>query len=339
MNIRYRPLFTVAINHSYCTSACRDMDFFVPQETGILMQNGKILTRLNDGMLQVFYEADDSNAPISDITGQTLTFGLRLKNPYFDNVTAPTLIETGLMPFHANAATPGNLDAAIGVQLAGGLYSHAPQKTNRPVILSLADRDGHIAMTQTLAAPGASEAFDLRGLPCGVWTMTEDYGSGLIQQRIILLNPDLRDTGAWGVVAIKVATSFYTSPAAFALNFTARQQRLQYYIVASKFGTTEFDQLGMVDAGFIDEVRAEVKFDKVLPAAFTPADVSPSLLGETGDGNIRVVLFQSQTPVARRERGLKKIHLQRNGDVLIEHLPQPSPDRAAAQVIIHLTKP
>lgn len=342
MNLRFRPLFTVGTSHAYYnddTTAGRDVDFFVPDETRDALRGGRLLARELDGMLHVLYEADENDAPVSDIAGQTLYFGVCLNNPYFGNFSTPVIAEPGLTPLYANATSPGALNAAIGVQLVAGLYAHVPQETNRPLTLSLADRNGNTVLTQVLATTGAAAAFDLRALPSGVWTMTEDYGNSLVHHRTILLDPDLRDRGVWGVLAIEVAAAFYAAPAAYTLNFTPRQETLKYYIVASKFGPTEFDQLGVVDAGFVDEARAEVKFDKVLPAAFTPADFAPSLLGDEGDGSTRIVLFRSQTPIARRERGLRKIHLQRNGDILIEHLPQPSADRSQAQLIIHLSKP
>jgi hypothetical protein len=51
------------------------------------------------------------------------------------------------------------------------------------------------------------------------------------------------------------------------------------------------------------------------------------------------LLFRSQAPVARRQRGRRKIQLNRNGEVLIEHLPQPGAERATADLIVHLSKP
>lgn len=335
MSIRFRPLFTLAIDHPYYSEGCRDFDFYAPTNTRNALRKGRLLMRQLDGVLHVVCEVDGSNVPINDMSGQTLYFGLQLNNPYFNNFSEPVIANSDLTPLYMNTIAPDALDAAIGVQQIAGLYTHQPQEAMRPVVLSLADADNHVVNTQTVAASGEGVTFDMRNLLGEVWTMTEEYGGGVIRHRTLFYDQDLRPASVWGIVAIKIDASLYTTPAAFKIHFTPRQETLKYYVVASKFSDTEFDQLQVTDAGFLDQARTEVKFDKVLPAAFTPADVSPSLLG---DGSAHIALFQSQTLVARSQRGLRKIHLQRNSDVVIEHLPQPGADRTQAQLIIHLSK-
>jgi len=53
----------------------------------------------------------------------------------------------------------------------------------------------------------------------------------------------------------------------------------------------DVDHLEVSDAGFTDEGRPEIKFTKVVPVDFTPAEVPVALFG---NGNIKVVLFKSQ---------------------------------------------
>jgi hypothetical protein len=338
MSIRFSPLLTVGVRHAYYTDAvCRDLGFFAPPGNGVTLRAGKLLVRELDGMLHVLYEADESNAPLSSIAAQILYFGLRLNNMYFDNFTAPVIPPASsplpLTPFYGNSIAPGTLDAPIGVQLAAGLYAHTPQETTRPVTLSLSDNDGHIVATQVLTTPGEAGAFDLRGLPRGIWNIGEDYGGGVTRSRQLFVDPDLRDMGGmgiWGLLAIKIDAAFYATPPAFSIVFTPREESLKYYVVANNFNPAEFAQLNVIDAGFTDEGRPELKFNKKV------SDLAPALLG--GDG-ASIALFESQTAIARRQKGLRKIHLNRNGDVLIEHLPQPGPDRSQAQQIIHLSKP
>ena len=187
-----------------------------------------------------------------------------------------------------------------------------------------------------LATGDGAGTFDLRMLPEGVYRIDEDAGGGSVATAQLYVSAELRNAGAWGILAVKIDAGMYAAPAAFSINFTARQQQLKYFVVASNFTPTEFDQLDISDKGFGDESRTEVTFDKVPTASFTAADIAPSLLD---DGTGRIVMFRSQAPVARRERGLRKLQLNRNGDVLVEHLPQPGADRAQAHLIVHLTKP
>jgi hypothetical protein len=150
------------------------------------------------------------------------------------------------------------------------------------------------------------------------------------------VSPELQSAGLWGLVAITIDAGFYASPPTFTLEFTARKEQLKYFVVANQYNDSEFGLLNVVDRG--ETGRAVVLFDKVLPSLFSSTDVSPALLGDAS----RVVMFRSQLPVARNERGFRNIQLKRNGDeesVLVSHLPQPSGDRPLAHFIIHLSKP
>ncbi len=151
------------------------------------------------------------------------------------------------------------------------------------------------------------------------------------------LDPELAREGVFGAVEVRIAASLYDAPAAFEIAFAARQETLKYYLVVKRYSAAELDQLTVSDAGFDEEGRPEVRFTKVPAASFTPAEIPPALLG--GGGDATVLLFQSQAPVARRQRGRRKIQLNRNGEVLIEHLPQPGAERATADLIVHLAKP
>lgn len=150
------------------------------------------------------------------------------------------------------------------------------------------------------------------------------------------VDPDLAKEGVFGVVEVRIAAGFYDAPAAFEIAFAARQETLRYYLVVSRYSDAELAQLTVSDAGFGEEGRPEVKFTKVPAAGFAPDEIPPALLG---GGAATVVLFRSQAPVARRRRGRRKIQLNRNGEVLIEHLPQPGAERPSSDLIVHLSKP
>ena len=150
------------------------------------------------------------------------------------------------------------------------------------------------------------------------------------------LEPELAREGVFGVVEVRIAAGLYDVPAAFEIAFAARQETLRYYLVVRRYSDAELAQINVSDAGFGEEGRPEIKFTKVPAAAFAPDEIPPALLG---GGDAEVMLFRSQAPVARRQRGRRKIQLNRNGEVLIEHLPQPGAERPSSDLIVHLSKP
>jgi hypothetical protein len=151
-----------------------------------------------------------------------------------------------------------------------------------------------------------------------------------------LADPELARQGAFGVVEVRIDSDLYKTPAAFEIAFAAREETLRYYLVVRRYSASELDQLRVSDAGFTEEGRPEIRFDRVAAGDFTETEIPPGLLG---NGDATVVLFRSQAPVARRQRGRRKIQLSRNGEVLVEHLPQPGAERATADLIVHLSKP
>jgi len=151
-----------------------------------------------------------------------------------------------------------------------------------------------------------------------------------------LADPELVREGIFGLVEARIDAGFYAAPAVFEIAFAAREETLRYYLVVKRYSTADIDQLTVADTGFTDDGRDEVRFTKVPAAAFTPAEIAPALLG---GGDATVLLFRSQAPVARRQRGRRKIQLRRNGEVLVEHLPQPGAERATSDLIVHLSKP
>jgi hypothetical protein len=140
----------------------------------------------------------------------------------------------------------------------------------------------------------------------------------------------------FGVVEIAIAKEFYSAPRAFQIAFQAREETLQYYIVASNYPPADFDQLAVADAGFSLEQRPEVKFTKVPAGAFTPAEIPTSILG---NADVKVVLFRSQAPVARRAQGRQRLQLSKNGEPIIGNLCQPGAERSNSDLIVHLAKP
>jgi hypothetical protein len=336
MIIQYQILWSLRITHSYYGGTCPDFEFIVPAEAANTARGGRLLFKVLDGVLHLLFEADDGGAPRVSIAGARLRVGLRLINPAFSNFTEFSSLGTGT-PAYRNGAAPTALDAPESRTLVAAVFSHALSQTGRPVTVTLKDASGLPLSLQTVTAENdrPSVSFDLSGVEPGALSIDEDYGGGNVRSTLYYLHPELQAAGVFGIVDIDIASAFYSSAPAFAIGFNARQQTLKYYFVVNNHTDAEFNSLGVADSGFTEEARPEIAFTRVLAAAFTSDELSPSLLAS---GDARLVLFKSNAAVARQQPAPRKIQLRRSSDVLIEHLPQPSADRPDANLIIHISK-
>jgi hypothetical protein len=337
MTIRFKTLFTLAVTHAYYGGACRDLGFVLPPGVEPLLRGGRLTAKVLDGRLHVLFEAAEDGTPVASMAGRILRIGLKLLNPHFPNFTVLPVDPASGVALSTNAADPDALGAPQAVRLTGPIFSHALQQADHPVTVTLLNADGLTLAEQTVSDAGRAEvSFDLTGQEPGLRKLEELYPGNVKRTADLYLDPELAREGVFGVAEVRIDAGFYNAPAAFNIAFEARQETLRYYLVVKRYTATEIDQLSVSDAGFTEEGRPEVTFTKVPAASFTPAEIPPSLLG---DAEATVVLFRSQAPVARRERGRRKIRLNRNGDVLVEHLPQPGAERATADLIVHLSKP
>lgn len=333
MTTTFRTLFTLTVVHDYYSAGCLDFDFVVSSGTAGLLRNGKLIAKVRDGKLHILYEADDNGIALSNLAGSRLQFGMKLLNPLFSNYTEfaiPT-------PLYRNMVATGSLDPAMEVALTGRLLRHAISKTIRPVTLAVSDPAGHLLKTETITETNnrPTTSFDLSGQTAGVYIVVESYPSES-GTATYYFDDELVQAGAFGVVEIMIDNGFYSVPASFTIDFRARRDMLKYYVVATNYNSTEFEQLSVSDDGYAEEERPRIDFTKVLPTDFTADEIQPEMLAKTGD---RVVLFKSQALVARQEKARKKIQLSKNGDVLIKHLPQAGADRTSGDVVIHISKP
>jgi hypothetical protein len=340
VKISFAPLAEVSVAHSYYPGACTDIEFVASRGTLELMRGGRVLVRDLGGSLRLLYEAESPGIPLSSLAGKILCFGLRLRNPCFDNVTKPVISDGTLAPYYANAVAPGVLDAPVGVSLVAGVYSHTPLLPQRPVALTLRSAAGSALDFQSLDQAAAS--YDLRRLPAGEYSVEESYGAGVVRQRRLFIDTELQAAGVWGLLTLRVDANFYASAPKLTLAFEARSETLNYYVVTRRLQDEEFDALKVTDAGFSAEGRPEItfeRFDSPLPPSFLSESVLLPPAPEPDEPSARVAVFQSQTQVARRQRGLTKLRLARGATVLIEHLPLPGPERPNAELIVHLSKP
>lgn len=141
---------------------------------------------------------------------------------------------------------------------------------------------------------------------------------------VISLPMELQRQGIFGIIEITLDNEhFYTTDPKkvpdFKISFAAREETLKYYVVAKNYTDAEIEQLTVSDQG-----NAGI--------TFTREFIEKNLLG-------RVLLFKSMTAVKRQETAREKIQLNKNGEALIKHLPQPSVSKTAADFIIQLSKP
>jgi hypothetical protein len=338
MNVQFLPLFTLQVAHAYYTGVCRDFALIVPAQTGALMRNGRLLAREVEGVLHILFEADPNGAPRVPIAGASLRLGLQLTNAYFGNVTQLPAGFPAQRLRYTNAADPQALAPAPGFSFVGDTFSHTLTQAGRPVTVTLRDAGGAAVQTDTVTAEDGRTglSYDLRGRPTGPLTVEEVFPGDVQVDTALYLDAELRQRDAAAVVEITVDEGFYGDPPAFQLAFQAKEEVLSYYVVVNGYTANEFNGLAVADAGFAAESRPQIVFDKIESAGFTAADLPVPLLAPGGE---RVVLFRSQAPLARRERGRGRIQLSRQQDVLMANLPQPGVERAKADLIIHLSKP
>ena len=241
------------------------------------------------------------------------------------------------MPFYRNAVAPNQLDPPLMVVLVGRMLGHTLAQAARPVVVTLKDAGGQPLYTETVTdePKRSTVTLDLTAVTPGMCTVEETYPDDVTLSSAYYLDPELQQQGVIGVIEIQIDSTLYTAQAAFAMTFDARHETLKYYLVIKNYTNGEINQFTVTDAGFSEEERAEVVFVKVPSSAFTEDDIPADVLA---NGGATVVLFQSQDPVVRQRRGRRKIQLMRLDEVLVEHLPQPGPDRMDANLIIHVSK-
>ena len=329
--IAFRTLWTVEIRHAFFGGACQALSFIVPPATERALAGAHAMVRERDGMLHVLIEVNEADAPLSELSGLRLLFGLKPREATFDLITSALGLPRGDVPVWDNGADTDALAGPRAVRLSGEQLRIAPRSTERPLTLRLFDA-ADVQHASTVLNLG-DEAWTLAGLYTrGEWRV-EEAAAGPALSWTLWVEPEL--LGAWGVLALTVDAGHLAVPQAFTLAFTARSDTLRYYVVARRYGEAEFNQVTVLDAGFAAEARPAIVFNRIVPANFDASHLSPALLDPSGSA--RIALFEAQSSVARRARGPVGLALHRNGDVLIGSLPQPGAERHDAQFVVHLS--
>lgn len=340
MNQRYVLLLTINVRHGYYGGECDDFEFVIPPSTATVLRNGRSLVRVGGGALQIWCDVGESDAPMAGLVGQTLWLGLRLRNTDFDNFTTPVIDLAGRSPLYSNRDNVVAFGPPDAVVLVGGVLDYVPRLSARPLNLSLLDESGATVLTHRLSADSAAHRFDLSRLPGGEYVVREQADNAEADDRVenrLVISSELNGAGFWGLVAIRVDARFREAPPQFSLAFSARRDRLKYYVIARDYSASDLRQLRVTDAGFGEEQRAQIEFERIEAESLAGDDLSAILRQGVGVGG--VILFRSTREVVRRARGYRKLQLSRNGDLLMTNLPQPSPGDTNSHFLIHLSRP
>lgn len=337
MTTKFRILFTVSIAHAYYASGCEDFEFIIPADTARALNNGRMLAKMREGKLFILVEADEANAPLVSFAGRKLRFGLKLLNPAFSNFTSMGFDSGIFKGLYRNATVPDTLNVAAGVRLIGPVFHHELTAPNRPVTVTLKNQDNQTLRTETVTVENdrPSVSFDITGQAAGACALEEVYAGGT-ETMAYYCDAELVPAAIFGIIEIQIDGSFYTTPPEFTVPFAAKEETLKYYVVAKNYTNADFNLISVTDTGFTEDGRPQLQFDKVTAGAFTPDEIPLAMLNE---GSAQVVLFKSQTTVTRKDRARRKIQLNKNGAVLITHLPQPGESKTNANLIIHISKP
>lgn len=334
MTVTVTPLLTVAVTHEFHEGPCSDLVFVFPAATSRLIKGARLVAKIKAGTLFVLATTDDAGAPIVSVAGRKLRFGLRPEEPQFANFTRGLDPSAGVL-IYRNAAAPGVLDAAKSMPLVGRSLRHAPSLPDRPVTITASPAGGPPIDPETITAEHdrPDVAFDLSLSEPGEVRVDETYPLNVKKTAQGYMDPELASEPVLGVVEIAVSQTFYSAPPTFTIPFQARLDTLKYYVVTN-YPNADVTALHIVDQGFTQQGRTEVKFTRA--PSLGAADIPASLLG---DATRKVILFTANAPTPRRRMGRRGIKLMRGAEVLIENLPQPGAGKVAADVIIHLSKP
>lgn len=319
----FHALFSVEIVHEYYRSHCPDFDFVPTPACRKTLQMGRMVAKHGEGRIDIFYEGGPQRSASIPMEGEGLVFYLRLKNGSFGNFT--DLAQQPGIPVYRNGVGSDLVSDRAG--LVGGLFRHSVQRAELPLQLVVLDRLGREAAREAIHEKcSEGHPFDLAGFPAGSYSVEERGAQGTTSTPYYL-EPEMSLHGIFAVVEIEVTKAQYQIQAEYRIRFQAKEETLRYYVVAKKFTATELGTIAVTDAATTGTIHF---------AKGTAGSAVANL--QQMEPDAKILVFSSQQPVKRNEKGREKIQLTKNGEVLIKHLPQPGPERTTGDIIIHISK-
>ncbi|RDE24676.1 hypothetical protein DV711_03545 [Motiliproteus coralliicola] len=329
----FDKLLDLNLTHDYYQGPCPDLQIEPSADTLQLLKAASIKTYTKPGGLSLYYPQDDQGLPKHSLAGQRLLLSVTTVNPAFSALTELPLADDRL-PLYRNHIDPLSLAPAQSTHRVPGRFAYPVQLNERPLTLALNDDQGNLIEQHSIStAQQTTHSLLLQQYGAGFYRITETSTSGSHEMRLIYLPRIPHNLIA--LVELIIQPAFYGNPPTFNIHYSARNDTLNYYVVAQNYSDTEFDHLQLADAGFAEQSRAEINFTRVESSNFTQAHTDAALLH---DGGSKVVLFHSQTVVSRRQHGPKKLQLRLGGEVLIASLPTPGRNSITADFFINVAK-
>ncbi|MGQ8364217.1 hypothetical protein [Glaciecola sp. 1036] len=332
--MEFSKLMDVSITHDFYDGLCGDLILKPVVNTGKLMHVGKMRSVNQNGQTSLFYQQNPLAEPMQNMSGAHLLFALVPTSTTFSVITQLGN-KTNQLTIYRNDADPNSLSAQSFTK-AGERFTYEIVLEQRPLTLTLLNSAGDTVESYEITAAQniQSFTFELALYENGLYRITEQTDSDNAETNIAFF-PEL-PSQCQGLLILTVDSSHYSSPVDFTINFNAREDRLNYYIVATKYAEADLTGLSVTDAGYEEQNRTEITFNKLQVADFTDQEIDSSLLTQNGNN---VILFQSQSAVSRRLVGPKHIQLTLNDEVLFSSLPIPGSNRVTADFFIHVAKP
>jgi hypothetical protein len=336
MSVQFKTLFSLKLLHEYYGDVFEDIVLVVPEVTAKVLRNGKILVRELNGVHHFLCEFDENDIPVVNLSNQLLQFALKLSNPYFYNFT--DIEHDKVVPLYKNSSLISSLDLAANVLPTGRFLTHSISHEERPVTLSLESTNGNVISTETITDEHTRThcTFEFENALSGSYQVKELYPANNNEVINYYYHEEIFVHPILSIIEIKIDSSFYTSPPELTIQFDAKKEKLNYYIIADKYSPNDFLNLQITDTGFVKDSRSEVTFERVETINFGPEEFKKDSLGSSDS---KVTLFRSLNKVNRQHKSRKNIQLSLNGQMLISNLPAPGQQKTQANFIIHLANP
>ena len=237
MMSNYATLLTLDVAHSYHDGLCRDFDYMIPLDTALLLRDSRMSVKIWDGRLTLFWPRQKSSEPLLPLSGCTLRFGLRLLNPSIANETRIAHDSRFEIPLYRNTGNSGVLDSPLLAKWSARSLCYLPAGTAWPLTVSLETLQGRTLLEEVVFEGGDTLPipFDLADFPLGSFLVVET-SSGATHSETHYLDPDLRRMSAYGIAEITVAEDFYTTPAAFTIQYQTRAEMRKFIWGQSSYG-------------------------------------------------------------------------------------------------------
>ncbi|WP_421863087.1 hypothetical protein [Motiliproteus sp.] len=327
-------LLDLNLTHDYYQGTCPDLRIEPSPETSRWLSAAAIKVQSSPGSLTLHFQKDDQGNPLRSLDGQRLLLAIVVVNPVFSVFTNLAGADNS-QPLYRNSPDPLSLAPPRAYQQVPGRFTYPVQLDDRPTTIRLTDHRNRPIEQHSLGAENPSTELSL---------LLDKYGPGFYRIKESIASDSTETDIAnlpWlppytiALVELTITPIFYTQAPSFNIHYGARNDTLNYYVVAQNYSDTEFDHLQLADAGFAEQSRAEISFTRVESNNFTEAHTDAALLH---GGGSKVVLFHSQTDVSRRQHGPKKLQLRLGGEVLIASLPTPGRNSVTADFFINVAK-